>query len=189
MLQRLGREVQPAFERDQARQVFRAGTLGILFAASSALNGYQQSAAGNFGLKVGPVPVSSASARLPSAGNGMVMLTDDPEKQKACWEYIKFAVGPAGQNVMVEATGYVPVNLAAVNDPAGLGRFFDKHPGHRVANQRIAMMTGWFAFPGENNSRIIRVIEDHCYRVVSQKQDPATALSGLRKDVDALLPH
>ncbi|MGY2803927.1 extracellular solute-binding protein [Bradyrhizobium sp. USDA 4506] len=189
LLQRLGREGQPAFERDQARQAFRAGTLGILFAASSALNGYQQSAAGNFGLKVGPVPVSSASDRLPAAGNGMVMLTEDPERQKACWEYIRFAVGPAGQNVMVEATGYVPVNLAAISDPAGLGRFFDKHPEHRVANQRIAMMTGWFAFPGENNSRIIRTIEDYCYRVVSRKQEPATALASLGKDVDALLPH
>ncbi|TKV74041.1 ABC transporter substrate-binding protein [Bradyrhizobium elkanii] len=189
LLQRLGREGQPAFERDQARQAFRAGTLGILFAASSALNGYQQSAAGHFELKVGPVPVSSASDKLPAAGNGIVMLTDDPEKQKVSWEYIKFAVGPAGQNVMVEATGYVPVNLAALSDPTGLGKFFDEHPEHRIATQRLAMITGWFSFPGGNNSKIIKAIEDHCYLVVSGKQDPAKALASLKKDVDALLPH
>ncbi|MEY9676963.1 extracellular solute-binding protein [Bradyrhizobium elkanii] len=189
LLQRLGKEGQPGFERDQARQAFRAGKLGILFGASSALNGYQQSAAGNFRLKVGSLPVSSASDRLPAAGNGIVMLTDDPDRQKACWDYIKFAVGTAGQTIMVEATGYVPVNLAAISNPAGLGKFFDAHPEHRIASQRIAMMTGWFAFPGENNSRIIKAIEDHCYLVVSQKQDPAAALSSLVKDVDALLPH
>ncbi|MGY4257875.1 multiple sugar transport system substrate-binding protein [Bradyrhizobium sp. USDA 4516] len=189
LLHRLGMEGQPAFERDQARQAFRAGTLGILFGASSALNGYQQSAAGNFELKVGSIPVSAETDKLPAAGNGIVVLTDDPDKQRACWDYIKFAAGPAGQTIMVEVTGYVPVNQAAINDPGGLGRFFDQHPEHRIANQRISMMTGWFSFPGENNSRIIKTIEDHCYLVVSQKQDPAAALSSLRVDVDALLPR
>ncbi|MGL3210514.1 extracellular solute-binding protein [Bradyrhizobium sp. BR 1433] len=189
LLQRLAREGQPAFNTEQARQAFRAGTLEILFTASSLLTGFQQSATGNFELKVGSLPVSSMTDRLPAGGNGMVMLTDDPDRQKACWEYMKFAAGPAGQTIMVEATGYVPVSLAAINDPAGLGKFFDKHPEHRVASERIAMMTGWFSFPGENNSRIIKTIEDHCYLVVAQKQDPATALSSLRKDVDALLPH
>ncbi|WFU31294.1 ABC transporter substrate-binding protein [Bradyrhizobium brasilense] len=189
LLQRLGKEGQPALNTEQARQAFRAGKLGILFTASSLLTGFQQSAAGNFRLKVGSLPVSSTADRLPAGGNGIVMLTDDADRQKACWEYIKFAVGPAGQKVMVEATGYVPVNLAAISDPAGLGRFFDAHPEHRIASQRLAMMTGWFSFPGENNSRIIKAIEDHCYLVVSQKQDPAAALSSLGKDVDALLPH
>ncbi|MGY4257882.1 multiple sugar transport system substrate-binding protein [Bradyrhizobium sp. USDA 4516] len=189
LLQRLAREGQPALNTEQARQAFRAGTLGILFTASSLLTGFQQSAAGNFKLKVGSLPVASQTARLPAGGNGMAILTDDPDKQKACWDYIKFAAGPAGQTIMVEATGYVPVNQAAINDPGGLGRFFDRHPEHRIASQRISMMTGWFSFPGENNSRIIKTIEDHCYLVVSQKQDPAAALSSLRKDVDALLPH
>ncbi|TKV74027.1 ABC transporter substrate-binding protein [Bradyrhizobium elkanii] len=189
LLQRLGTEGQPAFNTDQARQAFRTGTLGILLTASSLLTGFQQSSAGNFVLKVGSLPVASPTAKLPAGGNGIVMLTDDPERQKAAWEYIKFAVGPAGQNVMVEATGYVPVNLAALNDPAGLGKFFDKHPEHRIATQRIAMMTGWFSFPGENNSKIIKTIEDHCYLVVSGKQNPAAALASLKTDVDALLPH
>ncbi|WP_213290832.1 extracellular solute-binding protein [Bradyrhizobium sp. sGM-13] len=189
LLQRLGREGQPAFETDQARQAFRAGTLGIIFTASSALSGYQQSAAGKFELKVGPFPISSANATLPAAGNGIVMLTDDPEKQKAAWEYIKFAVGPVGQNVMVQTTGYAPVNIAAINDPGGLGKFFEEHPEYRVAAQRIPMMAGWYSFPGENNSKIIKIIEDYCYLVVSRKREPGTALSSLRKDVDALLPH
>ncbi|MGY3488125.1 multiple sugar transport system substrate-binding protein [Bradyrhizobium sp. USDA 4011] len=188
LLQRFEREGQPALERDQARQAFRAGTLGIIFTASSALSGYQQSAAGKFDLKVGPFPVSSANAKLPAAGNGIVMLTDDPEKQKAAWEYIKFAVGPVGQNVMVHATGYAPVNIAAINDRGGLGRFYEEHPEHLVAAQRIPMMTGWFSFPGQNNSKIIKTIEDYCRLVVLRKQDPVTALSNLRKDVDTLLP-
>lgn len=189
LLRRFGSEGQPAFGTDQARQAFRAGTLGIIFTSSSALNGYQQSAAGKFELKVAPFPVSSANARLPAGGNGIVMLTDDPEKQKAAWEYIKFVVGPVGQNVMVQTTGYAPVNIAAVNDADGLGKFFEEHPKHRIANQRIPMMTGWYSFPGENNSKIIKIIEDHCYLAVAQKQDPATALLSLRKEVDALLPH
>ncbi|MCC8965371.1 ABC transporter substrate-binding protein [Bradyrhizobium sp. Pear76] len=189
LLQRLGREGQPAFERDQARQAFRAGTLGIIFTSSSALNSYQQSAAGKFDLKVGPFPISSANAKFPAGGNGIVMLTDDPAKQKAAWEYVKFAVGPVGQSVMVQTSGYAPVNTVAMEDAVGLGKFFEQHPQHRVAAQRLSLMTGWYTFPGENNSKIIKTIEDHCHLVISQKKDPATALSSLTKGVDALLPH
>lgn len=189
LLRRLGRESQLAFGTDQARQAFRAGTLGIIFTSSSALSGYQQSAAGRFEVKVGPFPISSANAKFPAGGNGIVVLTDDPEKQRVAWEYIKFALGPIGQNVMVQTSGYAPVNIGAIKDPGGLGKFFEEHPEHRVALQRIPMMTGWYSFPGEYNSKIIKIIEDYCYLVVSQQQDPATALSRLRKDVDRLLPH
>lgn len=189
LLQRFGREGQPAFGTEQARQAFRAGTLGIIFTSSSGLSGFQQSAAGKFELKVGQFPISSTNAKLPAGGNGIVMLTEDSKKQKAAWEYIKFAVGPVGQNVMVQTTSYAPVNIAAIKDPDGLGKFYEKHREYEIANQCLPLMTVWYSFPGENNSKIVKIIDDYCHVVVSQRLDPAIALSNLRKEVEALLPR
>ncbi|WMY10996.1 ABC transporter substrate-binding protein [Paraburkholderia phenoliruptrix] len=180
---------QPAFGRDQARASFQSGTLGILFTASSALNSFEQSAAGKFRFVVGPIPVSSPNDRLPSGGNAIVMLTRDAAKQKAAWEYIKFAIGIQSQTEMAKATGYEPVNVAAMKDENGLAKFIKEHPNYSVAASRMPMMTGWFSFPGENNSRIIKAIEDNCYAVVMLKLQPEEALANMKKDVQALLPH
>ena len=40
-----------------------------------------------------------------------MLFTKDPAKQKAAWEYIKFATGPVGATMMVQATGYFPSAL------------------------------------------------------------------------------
>ncbi|WMY11005.1 ABC transporter substrate-binding protein [Paraburkholderia phenoliruptrix] len=190
LLRRVTREgQQPAFGRDQARAAFRSGTLGILFTASSLLNSFEQSAAGKFELTIGPFPVSSPNDRLPSGGNAMVMLTRDSAKQQAVWEYIKFAIGVDSQTETAKATGYEPVNTAAMKNMNGLGRFIKQHPGYSVAASRMPMMTGWFSFPGENNARIIEAIEDNCYAVVMLKLQPEEALSNMKNEVQALLPR
>lgn len=188
LLQRFGQAGQPDLERNQARQAFQAGTLGILFSASSALTRHQKAAEGRFTVRVGPFPTSSPDALFPSGGNGVVMLAQDPEKQEAAWEYIKYVTGPEGQAIMVEQTGYTPVNTVAVNDPDTLGKFYEKNPEHRVAARSIPVMSDWFAFPGENASKIIGVIEDRVYQVVTLQKEPETALKALSKEVTALLP-
>lgn len=189
LLQRLGKEGQPSFGRNQARQAFSAGTLAMLATTSAELHNYQRAAAGKFEVKVGPFPVSSTNARLPAAGNGLVMLTQDREKQQAAWEYIKFAIGPVGQLIMAETTGYVPVNVAGMQDPNGLGKYFKDHPEQLVPADRLPLMTGWYTFPGDNTPQITKAIEDVCYEVVTLKREPEDAMADLTKTVNTLLPH
>lgn len=189
LLQRLGKEGQPPFERNQARQAFGAGTLGILGTTSAELSLYQKAAGDRFQVKVGQFPVSSPNDLLPAAGNGIVMLTRDAKKQHAAWEYIKFAVGATGQFLMVQSTGYVPVNIAAMKDENGIGGLFKENPQLSIAAERLPVMSGWYSFPGENNGRIVKLIEDSAYSVVTLKQEPGEALAQLAKDVTALLPR
>ncbi|RVK92343.1 extracellular solute-binding protein [Sinorhizobium meliloti] len=179
---------QPALERDQARQAFGAGTLGILYTASSSLAGFERTASGKFEVKVGQFPVSSAAVSLPAAGNGIVMLTREPRKQEAAWQYMRFAIGEIGQRIMVETTGYTPVNVRALANPDGLGGFYNENPNYAVATESIESMTGWYSFPGENNSRIIRIIEDYTHEVVSGTREPASALADMTEEVAKLLP-
>ena len=89
---------------------------------------------------------------------------------------------------MVKGTGYFPANAKPAKDPAMLGEFYKKSPNHMTAVQQLPILTGWYAFPGENGLKITDVIKDHLQSVVNQSVDPEEALKRMAKDVQALLP-
>ena len=51
------------------------------------------------------------------------------------------------------------------------------------------MLTGWYAFPGENGLKITDVIKDHIQSVISKEVTPEKALVAMTRDVQALLPR
>ena len=89
-----------------------------------------------------------------------MIFTKDPARQKAAWEYVKFATGPVGATLMVKGTGYFPANALPAKDPALLGDFYKQHPNHQTAIAQLPMLTAWYAFPGENGLKITDVIKD-----------------------------
>ncbi len=117
-----------------------------------------------------------------------MMLAKDPARQKAAWEYIKFATGPVGATIMVKGTGYFPANAIPAKDPKMLGDFYAQNPNHRVAIGQLPSMTAWYAFPGENGLKITDVIKDHLQTVVNGSAKPADALKKMTSDTQALLP-
>jgi multiple sugar transport system substrate-binding protein len=131
---------------------------------------------------------AGADSRLPAGGNVAMMLAKDPAKQKAAWEYIKFATGPVGATIMVKGTGYFPANAIPAKDAKMLGDFYTQNPNHRVAIGQLPSMTAWYAFPGENGLKITDVIKDHLQSVVNGSAKPEDALKKMTTDTQALLP-
>jgi multiple sugar transport system substrate-binding protein len=173
--------------REQARQAFAAGALGILVDASSLLPNFEKQAGGRFVVGVAVHPVPAADGRLPAGGNAMVILTKDPQKQKAAWEYIKFASGPVGQTLMVKNTGALPVSLAATKQQDLLGQFYSERPNQRALLAALPKMTGWYAFPGANANKIVSLIEDGAERVATSRASPERVSTDLAREVKSLL--
>ena len=172
-----------------ALQDFVAGRLGIWAHSTSRLGGVTKQAQGVFPLRTATFPLGAgADSRLPAGGNVAMMLAKDPAKQKAAWEYIKFATGPVGATIMVKGTGYFPANAIPAKDPKMLGDFYAQNPNHRVAIGQLPSMTAWYAFPGENGLKITDVIKDHLQTVVNGSAKPADALKKMTSDTQALLP-
>jgi multiple sugar transport system substrate-binding protein len=172
-----------------ALQDFVSGRLGIWAHSTSRLGGVTKQAQGVFTLRTARFPVGAGEAsRLPAGGNVAMMLAKDPAKQKAAWEYIKFATGPVGATIMVKGTGYFPANAIPAKDPKMLGDFYAQNPNHRVAIGQLPAMTAWYAFPGENGLKITDVIKDHLQSVVNQSAKPEDALKKMTADTQALLP-
>jgi multiple sugar transport system substrate-binding protein len=187
----LGRMVTEGTMRDVAQSValqdFTSGTLGIWGHSTSRLGGVTKQVGDKFKLRTAPFPIQP-NGRLPLGGNVAMLFAKDAARQKAAWEYIKFATGPVGATLMVQATGYFPSALAAADDPKLLKPYYDKNPNHLVAIKQLPHSTGWYAFPGDNGIKITDVIKDHLQSVVAQRARPDAALPQMAKDVQALLP-
>lgn len=187
----LSRMVKDGTMRDVAQSValqdFTSGTMGIWGHSTSRLGGVTKQVGDKFKLRTAAFP-TAANGRLPMGGNTAMLFAKDPAKQKAAWEYIKFATGPFGATLMVKATGYFPSALKVADDPALLKDFYAANPNHLVAMKQLPKATGWYAFPGENGLKITDVIKDHLQSVVAQKAEPMAALATMSREVQALLP-
>ena len=171
-----------------ALQDFVSGKLAVLATSSTRLGSITKQVGGKFEIRTARMPVAK-DGRLPAGGNAAVMFSKDPAKQAAAWEYIKFATGPLGATTMVKATGYFPANTLPATDPNLLAPFYKANPNHLTAIAQMPVLTGMYAFPGDNGFKITDVIKDHLQTVVSQEVQPAVALSEMSKAVQALLPR
>lgn len=187
ILKDIGHSGMRDMTRDQAKQAFAAGSLGVFVTSSSDITLYTKQAAGQFEIRVAPFPSKQPGGVLPAGGNALMIHTKDPEKQKVAWDFIKFFTGADAQTLMAKSTAYIPVNTLAISDPARLGDYYKGEPNLKVAVSQLPIMTSWFSFPGENSLKITPVIEDAMRKVLFQQAEPQDALEQIAKAVQGLM--
>lgn len=175
--------------RDQARQAFGAGGIGIFITMSSMIPRLEQAAAGRFEVLSAPLPIEAPGGRLPAAGPVAVMLTRDLEKQKAVFELMKLAAGPEGQQLLAKGSGYMPANAVAVEASAELREMLAARKNSRAYLARLDEATGWYSPPGPNSTKITDTVVTHLQQVVTLKVAPEAALREMQTEVESLLPR
>lgn len=173
--------------RDQAKQAFGAGSLGILVTSSSDTTHFEQQSAGRFNVRVGEFPVLADRGRLPAGGNAAMIHTTDPTKRQLAWQFIKFASGPRAQAHLARETGYMPVNNLALENSDLLDEFYKQRPNLLVPVRQRGYVGPWFSFPGENGVKITKVIENHLRGVLLKTKTPVAAMTEMAHEVQALL--
>jgi multiple sugar transport system substrate-binding protein len=168
---------------------FFAGRLGIMMESTAQLARVTREIGGRFQLKTVRYPIAAANGRIPAGGKVAMMFTRDPAKQAAAFRYIRFVTGPEGATIMVNNTGYMPSTALPGQREDMLGRFYRENPNWRTTLEQLPVMTGWYAFPGQNALRITDVINDHLQTVVNKSREPDAVLRQMTSDVQALLPR
>ena len=179
----------PNLSQADARATFAAGKTGVHITSTSDLAKTTGMIGGKFELKTHVFPdVKPGSGRLPAGGNVAMIVSTDKSKQKAAWEFIKFATGPLGASIMAKTTGYMPPNKVA-ND-VYLKDFYVQNPNNYTAVKQLPILTKWYAFPGENGLKITDVIKDHMNSIVTRSRsgEPEKVLEDMTRDVQKLLP-
>lgn len=173
---------------EQATQAFIAGKIGFFLSSSARVNNFMKQIGTRYVLKTGPFPSPSPVSKIVSGGANMMIFTQDAEKQKAAWEFLKFASGPVGQTIMVRHIGYMPSNQIAIDTPDMLADYYKANPNMSTAISQRARTTRWLGFPGDNSLKAIQVIYDAMESVVSGKTSPDAAQAAAVAGVNALLP-
>jgi multiple sugar transport system substrate-binding protein len=188
----LGRMVteagMPDLTPEASRAAFFGGKLGIWTESTSLLRVADDGVAGKFKWRTARFPAPGPNAKLPTGGAAAMMFTTDPARQAAAWRFMKFITGPQGATIMVKGTGYMPPNSLPANDPNLLKSFYAEKPNHVTSLSQQPLMTAWYAFPGDNNLKIIQAIKDRLQTVVNKSAKPDAALAGMTLDVGKLLP-
>jgi len=188
----LGRMVRegnmPDLAHEAARTTFFAGKMGIWTESTSLLRVADDGVGGKFKWRTATFPVPGPNAKLPTGGAAALMFASAPDKQAAAWRFMKFITGPDGATMMVKGTGYMPPNAVPANDPNMLKPFYATRPNHLTSLTQQPLMTAWYAFPGENNLKIIATIKDRLQTVADKSAEPKAALTAMADDVNKLLP-
>lgn len=175
---------------NDARQAFAAGTLGIYIDSSSYLTRMVEGAGDRFEVVLLPSIVAAAdksSVYFPTGGSAIVMLTRDEARQKAAWEYIRFATGPEGAKIVVENTGYAPTNAVVLENEAYLGDFYAKNANAKRAHAQVAAYSGpWYSYPGAEGVAVTDIIAAGLVEVIDGA-DPAETTRKVAADVRSKL--
>jgi multiple sugar transport system substrate-binding protein len=91
--------------------------------------------------------------------------------------------------MMVNATGYMPASTIPAEREDMLAPFYRDNPNHLTTFRQQDVITGWYAFPGQNALRITDVINDHLQSVVARRAEPDAALERMVAEVQNLLPR
>ena len=177
----------PVIDWDQSRQQFIAGQIGLFFDTPARLRQVTDLIGTRFTLGTTTFPVDDKQkGGLPTGGNAALILSRDPAKQRAAWEFVKYMTGPEAQKAVVETSGYLPTNLRAVG-PEFLGPFYDANPNFRTVTRQMERSVPWQGYPGGNSVRIWRTQREIINRVMRGEVAPEAGLERLVRETTALM--
>lgn len=176
-----------AMTREQARQAFVSGTIGLFTDSSGLLAQHIAQIGDRFELGVARWPILAANGGVPASGVAVMMLAEEERQQQAAWTFMTFAAGPKGQEIVVRNSAYVPVNGRVIDQSASLRDFFAQNPLMRVALETSSDAVAWHAFPGQNTSRIDKAIYDTVEAVSTLRLPPDDGLKRLKTQIEGML--
>ena len=190
LLHRIGAAGQADLDmgRSQARQAFIGGSVGMLIDSSSPLARLEEQVGDAFSIGTARLPIPHGDGTLPAAGISIVLLTEDPERQEAAWQFMRFAASPEAAAIVGTTTGYVPANEVSVREPELLGDFYADNANMGAALQSLPYADRWYVFPGPNAVRITDGLNARLQEVITLQATPEQALAAMAEETRPLLP-
>ncbi|RST86877.1 extracellular solute-binding protein [Aquibium carbonis] len=174
----------PATTMNNAVQLFYAGKLGIFLQSINGLKRHTDNIGGRFEVKTGLFPRNAPDGTLAAGGNVNMILTTDPERQKAAWDFVRFVSSVEGGEVLVKASGYMPPNTLVAERMKAL---YDANPNQALSLQQLPMLGEWYAFPGDNGLRIHAKITETLQALMNGQMTADEARTRAAADVNDLL--
>lgn len=140
----------------------------------------------NFDVRSTTFPAFEGQDRaVPAGGCYLAITAQDPEEQKAAWEFIKFLCSDDNAAKWVAGTGYVPATKGAENSQI-LQDYLEQNPLMQAAMDQRADAVQWTAWPG-SALEAQQALIDMRDQVLGGTKDVSTAMDECQAKVQAFI--
>ncbi|EIV91664.1 ABC transporter substrate-binding protein [Frankia sp. QA3] len=179
----------PVLGQKQAYESFARGDIGMFLETSAIQGTFVKGSKGKWDLKAAEMPSFGSKPTVPTnSGASLFILSDDPAKQRAGWELIKFLTSEDAYKTISTKIGYLPLRTGLVDDPNGLADWAKANPLVVPNIAQLARMEPWVSIPGVNYIQVRDGMMDAVEKIVYQGADPQSTLTAALKQGAALLP-
>ncbi|WP_280242320.1 ABC transporter substrate-binding protein [Nocardia abscessus] len=179
----------PKLNQKQGYEAFARGEIGMILETSAIQGTFVTGAKDKWDLRSAPMPSFAGKPTVPTnSGASLHILSNDPAKQRAAWELIKFLTSESAYSKISQGIGYLPLRTGLMDDPAGLQAWSKQNPLLAPNVAQLANMEPWISMPGNNYLQIRDGMMDAVEAVVFQGKDPQATLTAARDQGAELLP-
>jgi multiple sugar transport system substrate-binding protein len=165
---------------DTAMQLTTSALQGNFIAAATK-SGWELKAAGMPGFGDAPaVPTNSGSA--------LFILSQDPAKQRASWELIKFMTSDHAYEQISSKIGYLPLRTSLTEQGGGLFEWAQKNPLLAPNLAQLDRLQPWVSYPGNSYVQVDDILASAIEDVVFYGKEPAATMAEAQRRAQELLP-
>lgn len=141
--------VIPKLGGSDAGAAFNAGRLGMMVTSSAALRSTMRASEGRFDLAVYPFPpFAGKPVEVPNSGSGLMVLAQEPDRIEAAFELMAFLAQPEITNRWSRESGYMPVAVDPLADPATQA-YLDENPFYAAMVEQMSNTVPTVLWPGD----------------------------------------
>lgn len=167
-----------------------AGQVGF-YLQTSALHFGMSNAAREAGweLRATAMPAFGDQPTVPvNSGSALFVLSDDPVRQRASWEFLKFVTSERGYTIITSQLGYLTLRPAIVEEPEYLQEWAQENPYIFVNLEQLTRLEPWASYPGPNWRQIETILLESVQAAVTSDGDVATLMTDAAARAQALMP-
>lgn len=175
----------PVLDAQQASQSFMTGNISMYVSSTASLTNFRKQS--KFEVRTAVFPSLDGKRVVPAGGNNLFILAQDPKKQEAAWDFVKFATSPEGTAHLAQAFGYMVTRKSALASKELMGDYLDKLPAAKATYDQVDNMVPWYNFPGSAGSKVYKIVQDNIQAALLKQKTVNQAVADATKEANALL--
>jgi multiple sugar transport system substrate-binding protein len=144
--------------------------------------------AGGWDLRAAPMPGFDGAQAVPTnSGSALFVFSDDPAKQRASWELIKYMTSDHAYTEISSKIGYLPLRTSLTEDPAALKGWADSNPLLAPNLGQLDRLEPWKSYPGNSYTQVDEILAQAIEQSVFYGKDPATTMQAAQARAQDLI--
>ncbi|MEO0564389.1 MAG: ABC transporter substrate-binding protein, partial [Chloroflexota bacterium] len=181
--------VMPNFTVGETLDAMAAGDLAMYVQSSAIQSTLVPPSVGNYELRAAAMPGFGDSEAVPTnSGSALFVITQDPLKQRAAWEFMKFVTSREGYTIITSEIGYLPLRPEIVEMDEYLASYVAENPLILPNLEQLERLQPWAAFPGPKYRQIIQIMQDAVEASIFGDGDVTELMQTAEERASGLMP-